>query len=310
MKFSKRLRQVLEGLFARLGLLVIPLLPRGAIVWLGRTVGRVAYRVARRERDVGAANLELAFGATHSAAARDQILRDAFVTFTLLILDLFWFSRNQERRLAEFVKFDESYRYFRDHPPCIALTAHFGNWEVMGLASAAQGSPVTVVFAELKNPVIDTLVARLRHGAGQTAAEKTGVLLFLIRTLREGRHIAVLLDQNTPPSQGGCYVDFFGSPVPMSMAVAALADKTGAPVVPAFCIRNMNGTYSPYSLPPLRREEAETREAFTQRMAAIIEGEVRKHPEQWLWMYKRWKFIPEGADAEGFPFYARPESYG
>jgi lauroyl/myristoyl acyltransferase len=305
MKSTKRLRQVLEGLLARLGVLVIPRLSRGAVVRLARVIGRMACAACRRDQKVGRANLELALGATHSREERDKILHGAFVTFAQLILDLFWFSRDQQRRLEEFVEVDDSCRFFLDHPPCIALTAHFGNWEVMAARSAAMGSPLTVVFAALKNPVVDELVARLRRGPGQIVAEKTGVVRLLIRTLRDGGHIAVVLDQNTLPANGGCFVDFFGAPVPMSMVVASLAEKTAAPVVPTFCTRNPDGTYRVYNLAPLRREEAETRESFTQRLATVLEGEIRKHPEQWLWMYKRWKFIPDDADAGGFPGYAR-----
>ncbi|MDA0321539.1 MAG: lysophospholipid acyltransferase family protein [Verrucomicrobia bacterium] len=305
MKSTKRLRQVLEGLLARLGVLVIPRLPRGAVVRLARVIGSAACAVCRRDQEVGRANLELALGATHSREERDKILHGAFVTFAQLILDLFWFSRDQQRRLEEVVEVDDSCRFFLDHPPCIALAAHFGNWEVMGARCAALGSPLTVVFAALENPVIDELVARLRRGSGQVVAEKTGVLRRLIRTLRDGGHIAVVLDQNTLPADGGRFVNFFGSPAPMSMAVASLSEKTSAPVVPTFCTRRPDGTYRVYHLPPLLMEQTETRESFTQRLATVLEGEIRKDPEQWLWMYKRWKFIPDDAEADRFPGYAR-----
>lgn len=305
MKKTRRARQVLETLLARFGMLVVPGMSRGGVIRLARMLGWVAYVVSRRDRTVGRANLELAFAETHAADERERILRESFVTFARLTLDLFWFSRNQEQRLAEYVEFEDSCRFFFDNPPCIALTAHFGNWEVMGIGSAALGSPLTVVFAELKNPAIDELIGGLRRSTGQSAVEKTGVLRRLIRTVRDGGHVGVLLDQNTLPFQGGCFVDLFGVPAPMSMAVASLTEKTDAPVVPAFCRGEANGRYVAYNLPPLRRDDAESKEEFTQRLARVLEGEIREYPEQWLWMYKRWKFIPDDISEHGFPDYAR-----
>jgi lauroyl/myristoyl acyltransferase len=97
----------------------------------------------------------------------------------------------------------------------------------------------------------------------------------------------------------------------MSTAAAVLSERTGAPVVPIFCRVNVNGSYTIYSLPPLKRADLELAgpniiHTITQTIATLFEQEIRAHPEQWLWMYKRWKYIdPEWPEA-AYPFYAKP----
>ena len=115
------------------------------------------------------------------------------------------------------------------------------------------------------------------------------------------------MDQNTEPREGGEFVDFFHLPVPVSRIVGLLAAKTGAHVVFAFCSADRHGHYHMRTAGPvLSGITSSDISTVTQQVTRVIEEEVRNHPGQWLWMYRRWRFIPPGRDAAGYPFYARP----
>jgi hypothetical protein len=121
---------------------------------------------------------------------------------------------------------------------------------------------------------------------------KQKALAQMLKTLREGRVVAVMLDQNVQPGDG-IFVRFFGRPACTTTVAAALAIKTGAPVVPAHCVRRADGRYRMVYGPPVewtgtgRRDE--DIKALTQQLTTVIEGWVRETPEQWLWLHRRWK---------------------
>jgi KDO2-lipid IV(A) lauroyltransferase len=134
-----------------------------------------------------------------------------------------------------------------------------------------------------------------------------------LRALRRGLYIALLLDQNTKPKDGGIFVDFFGLPVPMSTSAAILAERVNVPVVPLFCVAQPKGDYRIYALPPIRTaktpvEGVDSIRDLTQKIALMFQQEIEKHPEQWMWMYKRWKHIKPGLPAGVYPYYAKPLS--
>jgi Kdo2-lipid IVA lauroyltransferase/acyltransferase len=118
--------------------------------------------------------------------------------------------------------------------------------------------------------------------------------------------VALLMDQNILPRDGGAFVDFFGLPVPVSQAVFPLAARTGAPVAFAYCVADEQGRYTVYlSAPVSVADLGATPLAATQRVAAMSEAAIRQHPGCWLWMYRRWKWVPPERGLEGYPFYAR-----
>jgi lauroyl/myristoyl acyltransferase len=114
------------------------------------------------------------------------------------------------------------------------------------------------------------------------------------------------MDQNILPQQGGEFVNLFGLPVPISKSAAGLASHTGAAIVFTYCVADTEGNYQAYALPPIRASEQRHQEKeVTHAIAQMLENVIKKHPDQWLWMYKRWKFIPDGKSPNEYPFYAR-----
>ena len=305
------LRSTVEVALARMALAAIPRLSRPSVLALSRVLGRAAYACAIHLRRVGRANLNLVYRDTLSGAEKKAILRRSFEMFAMILLDSFWFMRDMRRRVDTWVRFDESLRPFLQEKAQICLTAHMGNWEVLGQWAAARGFPLTAVANPLANPAVDQLFNDIRGQIGMRPVPRNGAVRELLRTLRNGGKMALLLDQNTKPSEGGLFVNFFGLPVPVSAAAASLGLRTDAEIIFGFCLPQPDGSYLAYSAgriqPSARPGEtaAEATTRITQEVTEVVEREVRAHPGTWLWTYKRWKYVAPGRRREEYPFYSK-----
>ncbi len=313
-RLGRRLRPVrkrVEVALTRLALAVVPRLPRRVVVGLADLMGTVGAAFAPHHRKVGMANLRLAFP-DWTDRRRRKVLRGSFRTAARMVVDLFWFGRDTEARIRTWVHLDpEAYAPLFGPGPTVALTPHLGNWELLGQAVALNGAELVSVAAQLKNPAVEAHFLALRQRTGQRIVPQEGAVRALIRTLRAGGRVALLVDQNTKPRRGGVFVDYFGHPVPVSPAPAWLARKTGAGVFFGHLVPRPDGGYHGGSAGYLTSEEVAAfpdDAALVRRMVEATEQAVREHPEAWLWTYKRWKIVPPDARAEAFPFYARPLS--
>jgi KDO2-lipid IV(A) lauroyltransferase len=293
---------------------LVPLLPREALVALGRAAGRWGFTLLRQERKVALANLDLAYGDALSPRAKRRIARQAFESFGQVGLEIFWSRRLDERMLARIVEIDEAdLQRVRDIMAAgrglVAVASHFGSWEVMNLHASACGFPTTTLTRRLRNEPLNALVNANRRHTGSEILYHDEAARGILRALKRKRAIAIPLDQNTRPDRGGVYVSFFGKPVAASRAVAVFALRTGAPIVPAVCFPLRGGRYriawyAPVEIPPDTGDADARERLLTQRCLDTIERAVRSQPGAWLWMYRRWKYRPT-ADATGFPWYSK-----
>lgn len=312
MSAAKRFRQMLEAPFTRLGLAVIPLLPRRAVLGLARFLGGAAYALSTRSRRLGLANLDLAYGDTKTAAEKRRILRESIRNFSLVMLDLAWFSRDPAARMEKWFQAAPSLREVMDrHVPRVAVTGHFGNWELVGRYAAVKSMPLMSVALPLKNPAVERLLQRTRQLTGQQVIPREGAVRKLVRFLKAGGTVAVLLDQNTRLEEGGLFAEFFGKPVAVSAAAGVLASMTGAEIAFGYALPRADGTYLGevlHVIPPAEiaaMDRASMSLEITRRLTRFYEEAIRARPECWLWSYKRWRHIPAGMSAEGFPYYAK-----
>lgn len=307
----RSIRHAVEFALARLALATVPHWPRRVVVGIAHAAGTLACVFSPHLRRVARANLDIAFGAARSPAEKARITRRAFQSFALVLLDMFWFARDSAKRTADWVDFDPQLveQLFRPAAQ-VCVTAHMGNWEVLGMAFSARGYPLVSVAAPLANRRLNALFIDLRRRTGQQILSKHGAVRGLLKSLKGGGKIALVLDQNTKPSDGGIFMDFFGLPAPVSSAVATLALRTGAAVYTGVCLPDRQGRYfvpAPEHIPaPVGTGDAGTAErALTAAIVRSMERLLRDHPEHWLWMYKRWKYVAPGRDASDYPFYAK-----
>ena len=181
-------------------------------------------------------------------------------------------------------------------------SAHLGNWEFQGVTTAPLIGPSAVVARPLDNPALDRRLVAFRASTGNIVIYKQKALAQVLKNLREGRVVGIVVDQNVQ-AKDGIFVRFFGRPACTTTVAAALALKTGCPIVPARCVLRGDGRYRMVYGPPVawsssgRRDEDLAR--LTQDITSIIEGWVRETPEQWLWLHRRWKTQPGGPGTAG-----------
>jgi KDO2-lipid IV(A) lauroyltransferase len=305
MNLRRRIRMIGETVLVGIALVTVPIVPRRGVVALAGLLGRAAFALSPTLRRISLANLAAALPELPEDERR-AMARAALVNASLVVVDVLWFAAWTRRRVDRYVRFDPSFEdYFRT-APLVAITGHLGNWEVLGLAVAQRGAPLLSVANPVKSPVVDRFMLRSRRATGQKVVSRAGAVRGLLRGLRQGGRIGLLMDQNTLPSHGGVFVSFFGLQASMSDVVATLCTRTGAPFMVSCCIPDAKGTYTAYGLPvrQVAGTEAVPQNRITQQVADDLEVLIRRHPRHWVWAYKRWKYVPNGLEAHRYPFYA------
>jgi KDO2-lipid IV(A) lauroyltransferase len=180
----------------------------------------------------------------------------------------------------------------------IFVTGHLGPWEMFGLLARHRGVSWTSVYRPVRNPYIDRSMRRYRTAHGQRLVPKHGAAPALLRVLRGGGYIALLVDQHAKDE--GLWTPFFGRPASTTPAPALLALRTGAPIVTGYACR-LPGLYrfevlcdEPLFVRPTGDRSADVRNA-TIEVNRRLEGYIRRFPDQWLWMHRRWRTPPEAA---------------
>jgi KDO2-lipid IV(A) lauroyltransferase len=191
--------------------------------------------------------------------------------------------------------------------PAIYVTPHLGNWEIMAQAVARHGVRIHAVAQRVRNPLIAEFVDRTRRVYGLDLLSSRGAAKGLVRALRQGDAVAILMDQNVRPRHGGVFVDFFGLPVPTSRAPASLARRLQVPILCFACLRTPTGfRLREERLPKPTAAYTDDLE-LTQDLMRTMERLVRQAPTQYMWGYERWRYLPPDCDAQTldrFPAYA------
>jgi KDO2-lipid IV(A) lauroyltransferase len=247
-----------------------------------------------RLRRTAMRNLEFAYP-EKSQAERRAITDDVFRSIARLI----WiFARSPQfnsQNIHNLIRYEGREHYLEAKKAgrgILFATAHFGNWELSAFAHALMTEPMHIMIRPLDNPGIDRLVEDRRRLSGNHLIVKWDGARAVLRALRQNEAVGVLIDQNTS-IQEGVFVDFFGTPACANTAFAKIAAKTGAAVIPGFAIwSEEERKYILKFHPPLEISGDPTED--TRRLHAVLEGVIREHPGQWLWIHRRWKTRPEG----------------
>jgi len=271
----------------------VRLLPVSVVRGCGAVLGRVAYRVDRFHRRVALENLAQAFPSRSPQELR-ALAREMFKHFGRLLLELIKFgslSRDEILRRVE-IEGEERARLAEQHGRGVLFfTGHFGYWEMHAIVHAMRRHPVAVLARPLDNPYLHLMLERIRTRTGNSVIYRQGAIRKMLRELALNHGIAMLIDQHlhTPDA---VYVDFFRRPAATTSALAALALRTGAPVIPVFALPLPRGRYRliyEHPVDPPRSDSPDPVREFTQRCTDVLEMYVRRHPELWLWMHRRWR---------------------
>ena len=283
----------LEYLIVRMLITVVRFMPGVLVRACGTVLGLTFYFVDRAHRRIAERNLATAFPARPEAERR-AIARAAFAHFGRLLFELLQFatlSPDEMRARVEVDGEDRSRLAYAQDKGVLFVTGHFGFWELQAMVHAVQVEPVAILARALDNPYLNGLLEDIRQRTGNTVVYRRGTIRRVMRTLHAGHGVAVLIDQHIV-TRDAIYVDFFERPAATTSAVAALALRTGAPVVPVFALPLGRGRYRmiyEHPVEPPRADSAEAIREFTQRCTDVLEMYVRRHPELWLWMHRRWR---------------------
>lgn len=266
--------------------------PRLSEAW-GGALGRAFYLLDRRHRRIALDNVAAAFPGRPVSEQR-AIVRGAFAHFGRLLLAVLEFSALTPEQMLARVEFEGEDRVRMAHAHgkgVLFVTGHFGYWELQALVHALRLPPMAVLARALDNARLNDLLERIRTRTGNTVIYRQGTLRRVMRTLQAGGGVGVLIDQHMI-SRDAIQVDFFGRPAATTAAVAALALRTGAPVVPLFALPLGGGRYRmiyEHPVEPPQSDDPDALRAFTQRCTDVLEMYVRRHPDLWLWMHRRWR---------------------
>jgi KDO2-lipid IV(A) lauroyltransferase len=291
-----RLQYMPVALMVRL----IGALPRPLARGTGILIGGLVYYLHRRLRRVGMRNLQLAFP-QKTRKERRKILRGVYVSLGRLLGEacLFpYYTPADASQVAVYQGFENFEAAEKRGQGVLFLTGHFGGWEVGSFFHSLMGHPMQIVVRPLDNPYVDALVARYRGLHGNTMIGKQEFSRGLIAAMRDNATVGILMDTNMTPPQG-VFVDFFGIPACTASGLARVALHTGAAVVPAFTIwdpvlRKYRVEFDP-ALDLVRTGDHDADAvANTALFTKVIEEYVRRYPDQWLWVHRRWKTRPVG----------------
>ena len=276
------------------------LLPKRAAPLMGGAIGTLFWACASRRRGIAAENVERALGEQVDPAGRSRIVRSACRQLGRTLVEGLLFSRYTARdigRIIHYTGLEHIRAAYESGRGVLLFSGHFGNWELVALMQGYLRMPLTMVTRPLDNPLLEARLARLRGLSGNDVLHKRNSARAMLAALSAGRGVAIVIDQNVRDGSA-VFVDFFGRKAATTPALALLALRTGASVIPVFALPRPDGSYLVEYLPEVVPERTGSREAdvfaLTQRCTAIIEGYVRRYPGAWLWMHERWKTRPRG----------------
>ena len=290
------MRHRLEYLVVKIVELAVRPLPLQTVRRLGEALGLMFYTVDRVHRRIALANLAVAFPA-RTARERQAIAKSMFEHFGRLLLELLKYAALRSDQKLALVEWEgeERVRLAYAHGKGVLFcTGHFGYWEQQALAHALKFEPMAVMARPLDNPRLHDLLEGIRVSNGNPVLYRRGAVRKALRLLAEGRGVGILIDQHMT-SPDAIYVDFFGRPAATTSTLAALAMRTGAPIVPLFAFPLPNGRYRmiyEHPIEPPAQDSPDALREFTQRCTDVLEMHVRRHPELWLWMHRRWRDAP------------------
>jgi len=282
-------------------------LPFSALRPIANFFGGLVGRSDPRGRSVALANIETAFPGRYSDAEKLRIALGSYRTFARTMLELFW-APNMTRPFVErHVVFEGWGRdYCRQDPskPAIYACFHFSNFEWLALVGAYTITSGPVIAQRFRNPLLGPVFDGLRKSTGNEVIPQERAMIRMLKHLKSGGKFGMLCDLNLDPREGSVAIDCFGGLLTsVTQTHVALAQRTGAAIVPVECRPTSGGGYRVVHHAPIECPAEARPVDLVQECWNALEPAVHENPECWLWPYKHWRFKPrDGSDR--YPFYA------
>ena len=271
-------------------------LPRKLALSIGVHLATAIFWFSHRQKDRACKHLKRSLGIEYPAA--EQLVRRSFRNTGKNLMEFMQLPRMSPETIHQLVTFEgrEHIDWALDQGRgAIILTAHFGNWELLGASILANGYTIRGITRQLRSKRLDAIVSSYREKVGWQGIDRDRSIREVLRCLKRNELIAILADVDTRTQ--GIFVDFFGRPAYTPYSPVAFALKTGAAILPTFIIRQPDDSHRAVVEAPLLLQQGGEKEqdllVNTQRFTKIIESYIRRYPEQWIWMHERWKTKPK-----------------
>lgn len=299
-KKKSNLQNKSELLAVRSLLGAIGALPLETSMRFGKRVGKLLGARFPKLQKTARRNLEIAFPQLPEKK-KEEIIRGTFESLGRHLGFVSHFKKFRHEDIRNLIElngrehFDEAQTSGRG---ILFFTGHFGSWEVFNLLPPAFGFEMNILVRRIDNPLVENFVDKMRTRFGSVTLDKTKAARKMFRALENGELLGILADLNTQEREG-VFVDFFGVPASTTTSIAKLALATNAVLLPAFAVwEETKNKYVVYLEPPVEYEKTTNADqdvkTLTQEITNIVEKYVRRYPEQWLWIHKRWNTRPEG----------------
>ncbi|MDQ7799071.1 MAG: lysophospholipid acyltransferase family protein [Candidatus Edwardsbacteria bacterium] len=271
-------------------------LPEKAAASAGARLGGLVFDVFRFRRKVALDNLARAFPEKTPGKIKD-IARRLYRNLGKNLLEFLRFPKLSGEDIKSKVKFigqEHLAQAIKGGQGALLISSHFGNWELCSSSIAAYGYPLSVVVYEQHNPLADRMMNNIRRAKNLDVIFKPDAPRAILKALARNRFVAILIDQDA--GQDGVFVDFMGRPASTAKGPAVFAIRTGAPLLAGVIVRQDDGGHICYIEPPIYADPANDKEQEILRLTDLVtqamEKYVRKYPDHWYWVHRRWKTKP------------------
>jgi len=299
-KKRSNLQNKSELLAVRSLLGAIGALPFETSMRFGKAVGQFLAKTLPKLQKTARRNLEIAFPEMPDAE-KEKIVIGTFESLGRHLGFVSHFKKFELETVRDLVEVVGKEHFDKAHATgrgILFFTGHFGSWEVFNLLPPAFGYRMNILVRRIDNPLVENFVDKMRTRFGSITLDKTKSARTMFRALENGELLGILADLNVQEKEG-VFVDFFGVPASTTTSIAKLAVKTDAVVLPAFAVwEESKQKYVVYLEPPVEYAQGdnspENIHRLTQSITTVVEKYVRRYPEQWLWIHKRWNTRPKG----------------
>jgi len=279
---------------------VLGAMPRSLARLVSGGLAFLVYVLLVRLRRVGERNLQLALPAL-SSGEKKKILHGVYRSLGWQLVEFCRMARYTRANTRDLIRTEGLEHYLEAQARgkgVLIVTGHLGAWELSSFYHSLMGYPMGMVIRRLDNRQLDEYVNRIRCLHGNRVLHKDDFARGLLTAMRAGETVGILMDTNMTPPQG-VFVDFFGRQACTASGLARVALKTGAAVLPGFMVwEPAEKKYVLHFGAELVFTRSEDHEAdilaATQQCAAATEAWIRRYPDQWLWIHRRWKTRPAG----------------
>ena len=258
----------------------------------GITLGNLVFYGIKKRREIGINNLKMAFPELSDQAAR-ELTKKACHHLGLNLVEFTMLSHVKREDLLNNIQIENKDildQVLAGGQGIIIYTAHFGNWELLGVDLALQGYSLHVLAQAQNNPYFNDRINQIRELAGMRLIPLGMSVRGAFKVLKNREILCIAGDQNAGTK--GWSVNFFGRTTPTYPGAVQLAVRTGAVIVPAYIIRegwrcHRIKIYRPYAIKKSATEKEQHQ--LLQELTSLSEEVIREYPEQWLWLHRRWK---------------------